>query len=207
VDKSKKRPKIGIVGEFYLRWHPFSNNRFFDLVEKLGGEVVAPSTAENMLHFSHTTIDSAKRTGRHVEHWTMFLSEKWMKFQEHRVYAPFASFFDIYPEPDVQALEDLAKPYADEIAENEITISMGKARWLLETQKIQGIVNLIPFTCLLGTPIAAMLKSLKDDYPDAAITTFKFDGAADVNILTRLEAYMHQAQQYLETGAEAAVGN
>ncbi len=71
-------------------------------------------------------------------------------------------------------------------------------RWLLETGKVSGIINLIPFTCLLGTPIAAMLKRLKEDYPNAAITTFKFDGGAAVNILTRLEAFMHQAHQYLD---------
>ena len=42
-----------------------------------------------------------------------------------------------------------------------------------------------------------MLKRLKEDYPNAAITTFKFDGGAEVNILTRLEAFMHQAHQYV----------
>ncbi|WP_371803690.1 acyl-CoA dehydratase activase [Candidatus Lokiarchaeum ossiferum] len=199
VDKSIAKPKIGIIGEFYVRWHPYSNSNILQLIEKLGGEVVCPSVAENMLHFNHTIRDDTKRKKKYVEFLTQNLSGRWQVFQEHRIYKPFADFLEIYPEPSVQELEDLAQPYASEINENEIVISLGKARWLLETGKVHGIVNLIPFTCLLGTPIAAMLKRLKEDFPNAAITTFKFDGAADVNILTRLEAYMHQAHQYVRT--------
>lgn len=197
VDKSVKRPKIGIVGEYYIRWHAFSNSHFFDLIEQLGGEVVAPPMAENMLHFAHTTITDLGRKHKYGSRAAMYMTHAWQEYQEHQIYHPFADFLEIFPEPKAQELEDLAAPYANEIIENEIVISLGKARWLLETHGISGIVNLTPFTCLLGTPISAMLKSLKEDYPNAAITTFKFDGAADVNILTRLEAYMHQARQYL----------
>jgi predicted CoA-substrate-specific enzyme activase len=203
VDKSVRKPKIGIVGEYYVRWHAFSNNHVFDLIEKLGGEVVAPTMAENMLHFGHTTITDLGRKKKYGSQATMFVTNAWQEYQEHQIYHPFADFLEIYPEPKAQELEDLAAPYANEIIENEIVISLGKARWLLETHKISGIVNLTPFTCLLGTPISAMLKTLKEDYPDAAITTFKFDGAADVNIMTRLEAYMHQARQYLGNKKEA----
>ncbi|MHA1673988.1 MAG: acyl-CoA dehydratase activase [Promethearchaeota archaeon] len=198
VDKSIKKPRIGIIGEFFLRWHPYSNNNIFEQIEKLGGEVVAPSVGENMYHFNHTMMDDTKRKKQRRYWLELFLSGRWQKFHEHNIYKPFADFLEIYPEPSVQELEDLAAPYANEIIENEITISIGKARWLLETKQVCGIINLIPFTCLLGTPIAAMLKRLKEDYPDAAITTFKFDGGAEVNILTRLEAFMHQAHQYVD---------
>lgn len=197
VDKSIQKPRIGIIGEFYLRWHPYSNNNFFEMIENLGGEVVAPSVAENMYHFNHTMMDDTKRKKKRRYWMELFLSGKWQKFHEHNIYKPFADFLEIYPEPSVQELENLAAPYVNEIIENEIVISIGKARWLLETRKVSGIINLIPFTCLLGTPIAAMLKRLKEDYPNAAITTFKFDGGAELNILTRLEAFMHQAHQYL----------
>ncbi len=40
VDKSIQKPRIGIIGEFYLRWHAFSNNNFFEMIEKLGGEIL-----------------------------------------------------------------------------------------------------------------------------------------------------------------------
>lgn len=197
VDKSLPKPKIGIIGEFYLRWHPYSNNNIFKLIENLGGQVVAPGVAENLFHFNHTMLDDTRRKKRYNSWMELFLSGKWQKFHEHNIFKPFADFLEIYPEPSVQELEDFATPYAKEIIENEIVLSMGKARWLLETNKVCGIINLIPFTCLLGTPIAAMLKRLKEDFPNAAIATFKFDGASDVNILTRLEAFMHQAHQYL----------
>jgi predicted CoA-substrate-specific enzyme activase len=204
VDRSRIKPKIGIIGEFYLRWHPYSNNNIIDMIEEMGGEVVAPTVAENMLHFNHVVLVESSRKKRLGEWANMFISDSWQHFEEHRLYKPFEDYFQIYPEPGVQELEDLAEPYVDEIIENEIVISMGKARWLVESQGINGIINLIPFTCLLGTPIAAMLKSLKSDYPNTAVTTFKFDGAEDVNIRTRLEAFMHQARQYafMEAGLD-----
>jgi predicted nucleotide-binding protein (sugar kinase/HSP70/actin superfamily) len=198
VDKSIPKPRIGIIGEFYLRWHPYSNNHIFELIEKLGGEVVAPSVGENMYHFNHTMMDDTKRKKQRRYWMELFLSGRWQKFHEHRIYKPFADFLEFYPEPSVQELENLAAPYVNEIIENEISISIGKARWLLETRQVSGIINLIPFTCLLGTPIAAMLKRLKEDYPKAAITTFKFDGGAEVNVVTRLEAYMYEAHQYVD---------
>ena len=199
VDKSVLKPKIGIVGEFYVRWQQFSNNNFFELVEGLGGEIVAPPVAENMLHFNHVMMAHNKRKKRVGELSAIYLTDGWQHHQEKKIYAPFVNFLDNLDEPSIQELEDLASPYIEEMMENEITISIGKARWQLENGLVQGIVNLTPFTCLLGQPIAALLKRLKDDYPEAAIATFKFDGAAAVNILTRLEAYMHQAEQYLDT--------
>ncbi len=201
TDKSIIKPKIGIIGEFYLRWHPYSNNNIINMIEEMGGEVVAPTVAENMLHFNHVVLNESSRKHRYGEWTNMFVSDKWQHFQENRIFRPFEDFLEIYPEPSVQELEDIAAPYSNEIIENEISISIGKARWLVEKKGISGIINLIPFTCLLGTPIAAMLKTLKEDFPEAAMTTFKFDGAADVNVRTRLEAFMHQAQQYADTKA------
>ncbi|MBN1648191.1 MAG: hypothetical protein JW874_09175 [Spirochaetales bacterium] len=198
TDKSVRKPKIGIVGEFYVRWQVFSNNNFFDLVEDLGGEIIAPPVAENMLHFNHVMLDSARRKKKYGEQSGIYLTDTWQHFQQKKIYSAFAGFLDHVEEPTIQELEDFAAPYVDEIIENEITISIGKARWQLQNGLVQGIVNLTPFTCLLGQPISALLKRLKEDYPAAAIATFKFDGAADVNIMTRLEAYMHQASQYVK---------
>ncbi|TFH30841.1 MAG: CoA activase [Promethearchaeota archaeon] len=118
VDKSIKKPRIGIIGEFYLRWHPYSNNNILDLIERLDGEVVAPSVGENMYHFNHTMMDDTKRKKKRLYWMELFLSGRWQKFHEHNIYKPFANFLEIYPQPSVQELEDFAAPYANEIIEN-----------------------------------------------------------------------------------------
>ena len=42
LDMSKEKPKVGIVGEVLIKYHPFGNNYVADLLEKEGAEVVLP---------------------------------------------------------------------------------------------------------------------------------------------------------------------
>ncbi len=36
LDTSKEKPKVGIVGEILIKYHPFGNNYCTDLLEKRG---------------------------------------------------------------------------------------------------------------------------------------------------------------------------
>ena len=42
LDKSIKKPKVGIVGEILIKYHPYGNNYVVDLLEKEGAEVFVP---------------------------------------------------------------------------------------------------------------------------------------------------------------------
>lgn len=42
LDTSVQKPKVGIVGEVLIKYHPFGNNFVVDVLEKEGAEVVAP---------------------------------------------------------------------------------------------------------------------------------------------------------------------
>lgn len=42
LDTSYKKPKVGIVGEVLIKYHPFGNNFVADLLEKEGAEVILP---------------------------------------------------------------------------------------------------------------------------------------------------------------------
>ena len=42
LDTSVKKPKVGIVGEVLIKYHPFGNNFVADLLEKEGAEVILP---------------------------------------------------------------------------------------------------------------------------------------------------------------------
>ena len=42
LDTSIKKPKVGIVGEVLIKYHPFGNNHIAELLEKEGAEVVLP---------------------------------------------------------------------------------------------------------------------------------------------------------------------
>ena len=88
-------------------------------------------------------------------------------------------------------------PYFNPIAESESPMSIGKSVNFI-SQGASGIINVIPFTCMPGTISAAIFKRLKEDNKDIAFLTLKYDGSGDVNIRTRVEAFMHQAAQYAD---------
>ncbi|MBM3705544.1 MAG: CoA activase, partial [Actinobacteria bacterium] len=54
VDNTPK-PRIGIVGEIYVRNHPFSNNEIVNKIEQLGGEVEIPDFSEWAYHTNATS--------------------------------------------------------------------------------------------------------------------------------------------------------
>ena len=42
LNTSIKKPKVGIVGEVLIKYHPFGNNFAADMLEKEGAEVILP---------------------------------------------------------------------------------------------------------------------------------------------------------------------
>ena len=42
LDTSTKKPRVGVVGEVLIKYHPFGNNYVADLLEKEGAEVILP---------------------------------------------------------------------------------------------------------------------------------------------------------------------
>ena len=42
INKKIEKPKVGIVGEILIKYHPFGNNYIIDVLEQEGAEVVMP---------------------------------------------------------------------------------------------------------------------------------------------------------------------
>lgn len=42
LNTSIEKPKVGIVGEVLIKYHPFGNNHVIDVLEKEGAEVISP---------------------------------------------------------------------------------------------------------------------------------------------------------------------
>lgn len=42
LDTSMKKPKVGIVGEVLIKYHPFGNNFIAEKLEQEGAEVILP---------------------------------------------------------------------------------------------------------------------------------------------------------------------
>ena len=75
---------------------------------------------------------------------------------------------------------------------------MGRAVEFIEDD-CDGIINIIPFHCMPGTAVNAVLEKLQRDHNDIPLLKLTFDGQEETNEETRLEAFMHQAYQKMES--------
>ncbi len=61
-----------------------------------------------------------------------------------------------------------------------------------------GLINAMPFTCMPGTIVNAVLKGCRETHDNVPLLSIAYDGQKDGNTKTRLEAFVYQVQQYRE---------
>lgn len=195
TDKSVLKPLVGVVGEIFVRNHAFSNNNLIEQIEDLGGEVWLTPFSEILLYINYNNINHSKWKGDWKGVFDNWLKDRYFYHKEHQIQSTFEGFLRNYPEPKVKDLAKKASKYFNPVGETETVMTVGKTVRFIE-QGISGMINVVPFTCMPGVVAASMFKRLKEDYPDVAFLTLKYDGNGDINMRTRLEAFMHQAEQY-----------
>jgi len=193
VDKSETRPVIGITGEIYIRSHHFANNDIIRTVEELGGEVWLSPIAEwffyiNFRRKEDNIID--KNYKELVMHW---LKDRWMKWTEHRIQKPLEPCVNYFKEPTTEEVFRYTNPYLHQTVEGEGPLTVGKCVDFIK-RGASGVITVMPFTCMPGTNVAAVMTRVKDEY-NIPYLNMAYDGLEQSTARTRLEAFMHQARQ------------
>lgn len=201
IHEDMVKPKVGIVGEILVKYHPNANNNLVETIEEEGGEAVVPSFIDffeygfinkifNYNNLSGTWKDSA-------------INKALLKFIEsYRKYAREACAKSRHFMPDHKIEETVANA--------ERFISVGNQcgeGWLLTGEMVDliddGVKNILclqPFACL-PNHIAGkgMLKALRQYDEKANIVAIDYDpGASTVNQLNRIKLMMSTAFKNLE---------
>jgi predicted CoA-substrate-specific enzyme activase len=202
---SGRKPLIGIIGEIFVRLNAFSNEDIVRKVETLGGEVWLAPMEEwlyyvNMMAsrkaflkwkkniFSKKCIDDIL---------SVYITNYIQKRIEHRFSKPFKTFLKTLKEPSTKELFINASPYLHDSFEGETILSIGKAIDFVK-KGASGIISTMPFGCMPGTIVEALLKGIKED-TDIPFLSIAYDGAEANCSEIRLEAFMHQAGEYGKT--------
>jgi hypothetical protein len=61
---------------------------------------------------------------------------------------------------------------------------------------VSGICNLFVLNCMLGNVMVSIFKNALRDYENLPILHAVYDAQQETNLLTRIEAFMHQANLY-----------
>jgi predicted nucleotide-binding protein (sugar kinase/HSP70/actin superfamily) len=224
IDPAKPRkPRIGIVGEIYLRTHPDSNQNIIRELERFGAEVVDASLGEwvNYVSFEHyrniqkdwrlawkrmevsALVDATRQ-------WVDSRIEMaWQGWRQSQVYKKALEHLDIQGDHAIATVEDKLdnnRLFSFDIG-TEAALSIGGALEYVHDH-FDGVVNVYPFTCMPSTITSAILKPLllqmNVPYLDAS-----YDGAIQPNREVALRTFMYQAAQHkaAREGKQSAVSS
>ncbi len=199
ADRSVQQPRIGVVGEFYIRSNRFSNQDVVGKIERLGGEVWMSPVNEWFLYRNF-------RRGMRAQldrQWKLWLknlvADRVMQHDEHALVAALDGFVRNAEEPSTLEVLALASPYVHCSFEGEAIMTVGKAVDFAQ-KGLSGIVAVMPFTCMPGTISQAILKRLRQDFDNIPFLNMVYDGDEQATTQTRLEAFMHQAHEFMRRG-------
>ncbi|HNS15477.1 MAG TPA: acyl-CoA dehydratase activase [Syntrophorhabdaceae bacterium] len=192
--ENKKRPLVGIVGEIYIRSNRFSNDSLVKRVEKMGGEVWLAPGSEWIAYVNQMSKKKSVKNNSVSNFITILLTQYIQHKDEHMMEKIFEGHLKYGKEPKVRKILEKASPYIHESFEGEAILSVGKSIDFIE-KGTSGIINAMPFTCMPGTISSAIMRLIQNRY-NIPVINIAYDGQGLTNIMTRLEAFMHQVKEH-----------
>lgn len=189
--KKEKRPIIGVIGEIFVRSHKFSNENLIKKIEALGGEVWLAPIEEWIYYVNTMSLRKALIKKDRSAMMNIFFKRFFQKRIEHRFGKTFKGFLKTLKEPETKEILAKAAPYVHDSFEGETILSVGKAIDLIE-KGASGIINAMPFGCMPGTIVTALMKVVSKDY-GVPFISIPYDGTASPAIELQLEAFMEAA--------------
>jgi len=200
TDHSIPKPRIGVVGEIYVRSHPFANNNIIERLEELGADCSLAPLAEWVYYTNYMRMLGAKRSGMYG-HYLLNIAQDFIQHKIERILAaPLEKKFGHLAEHNISSLLNYGQKYIDISFEGEAVLSVSK---IIEYHKqgFSGVINVMPFTCMPSTIVSSLIPQLSKDCGNMPILNITFDGTEDVTFPTRLEAFYQQCCQREKTFA------
>ncbi|MEK7449860.1 MAG: hypothetical protein AAB019_10315, partial [Planctomycetota bacterium] len=199
VDTGRRKPKIGIIGEIYVRSHPFTNNQLVVQLEKLGVETALPPLEEWVDYIDHIRKEDYRQARDYKHLLIQRVTEFVQEYDAGKLRKEFkGAIRDFYQEAPTSEVVRCGQVYIDQSVRGESILSMGRAVEYVE-KKYNGIINVIPFGCMPGNIVDALLRKFQDDYRGVPAITLTMDGIKNPAEEMRLEAFVNQAYEHLSS--------
>ena len=192
VDMTKKKPRVGIVGEILVKFHPDANNNIVEVIEDEGGEAVMPGLADFMLYCLYNANFKKENLGAKSSSAMLCNLAIWAVESYRKHMAKMLS--------DNPKYKTLAPKPINKIAHGaKNVLQLGHCAgegWFLTGEMIEliesGVPNIAcvqPFACLPNHVTGkGMIKEIRRQYPEANIVAVDYDpGASEVNQLNRIK--------------------
>ena len=193
----KKKTKVGIVGEIYVKYSPLANNHLCDFLIQEGCEPNVPGLLDFVLYCAANTLNDEKLYDVKTKTTALFKIgyDVLYKFQKQQIKV-MKEHGEFEPPHDFEHLRHYADKYINQ------GVKMGEG-WLITAEMAalaeSGTKNIIctqPFGCLPNHIVAkGMSRVIKNAYPDANIVAIDYDpGATKVNQENRIKLMLANAK-------------
>ena len=196
---SEKKPRVGIVGEILVKYHPSANSNLVEVIEENGGEAVVPGLLDFFLYslyngynynkeFKKTNFTTNRFIIEFVERFRGFIKTELKKSDN----------FDT-----IHSIKDTARKASDFLDLGNISgegwFLTGEMVNLIE-DNVPNIVCTQPFGCLPNHITGkGMFKAINKKYPQANLCPIDYDpGASEVNQISRIKLMMSVAKKNLK---------
>lgn len=195
--KKENKPRVGIVGEIYMKYAPLGNNKLEEFLIKEGAEPVLSGLLDFILYCLRNNVTDKELYGKSVmkmpvaklglaffKHWQNKMIKAVEKHGEFRAPSSFSE------------LETLVDGFISKGAK------MGEG-WLLTAEMVElihsGVNNIVctqPFGCLPNHIVAkGKMKLIKDKFPMANVVAVDYDPSATaINQENRLKLMLSNAK-------------
>ncbi|OQB24287.1 MAG: Activator of (R)-2-hydroxyglutaryl-CoA dehydratase [Firmicutes bacterium ADurb.Bin182] len=185
---NEKRPRVGLVGEILVKYHPAANNKMAEFLESEGAEIIVPGLVEFFLYCAY-----GKGAGRR------YLAESALKSALGRLAVKFIEHYRDYMRKALKNSRFSPPRSIFELAESvkrmlSLCNQSGEG-WLLTAEMLDlieegatGIICMQPFACLPNHITGkGMIKTIKELHPEVNIIALDYDpGASYVNQINRI---------------------
>jgi len=195
------RPVIGVVGEIYVRNNRFSNEDLVLKLEALGAEVQLPTVSEWIFYTNFTSKRNTLKRREYGDFLRTITNNFFQRKDEKKLEDIIVGDLRSGHEVSTDEILRNAESYIHDSFEGEAVLSVGKAIDYIN-KGISGIVNTMPFTCMPGTVVNAMLKKVREEHDNIPYLNMVYEGMETANTITRMEAFVHQAHDFKARAAE-----
>ena len=196
-----RKPRIGVVGEILVKFHPTANNEIVKLLEQEGAEAVVPDLMDFALYTAYSGIVDYRLLAGNLKSKTLSELAIWfIELFRMDMKKALRKSERFHPPGDIQTM-------ARDVSQHLSTGNKMGEGWFLYAEMVEllksGVTDIVciqPFACLPNHVTGkGMIKELKRNWPQANIVAIDYDpGSSEVNQLNRIKLMLSSAFSKLD---------
>ncbi len=188
-----RKPRIGLLGDIYVKFNDIINQKIQKTVADLGGELVVPSLTEYPFHFYDADVRIYGDNPR---------SFKLLRTIEKRYESIADHLIGDEAEPDFSECVGLMEEYGiRHYLAGETSINIGRALYYIKHGLVDALLHINPIFCCPGVVSASLYRKIQKDFNIPIIDIF-YDGTGQPNKI--MVPHLHYLNQRHKERRETA---